>query len=185
MDIFFAERLTKWRIRSISPTSGSGGGESARAFAPSKVSTGGDGTSQAGSRCVRRPAWLRSNNNSVDCVRCIFRRFSISSFALGAKPQASRSFSLGNGSGVSARKLVDFRLRPLFRNGKADGVLQLRIPAAEMQSGVEPGFQQTRKHGSRIAGKSNRELLEEWPLEAKLKSGLLAQLIRGIMSLAE
>src|SRR5690349_7768907 len=62
--MFRAERLVKWRTRSISPTSGSGGGAVARAAGgrPGPV-----GTSHAGSRWQRRPAWLISKRSSVDC----------------------------------------------------------------------------------------------------------------------
>ena len=66
IDMFRVDRLTKWRTRSISPTSGNGGGASARAAAGSSVSTGAAGTSHSGSRWQRRPGWLISNSSSVD-----------------------------------------------------------------------------------------------------------------------
>src|SRR5262245_58915530 len=65
--MFRAERLVKWRTKSISPTSGKGGGASARWLAGTRAAGGPSaGTSQAGSRWVRRPGWERSKRRSVD-----------------------------------------------------------------------------------------------------------------------
>src|SRR4051794_5230683 len=67
--MFRAERLVKCRMRSISPTSGSGGGSSARWSAGSRSATAAvDGTSHAGSRWERRPGRDSSKIRSVDCV---------------------------------------------------------------------------------------------------------------------
>src|SRR5581483_10440887 len=71
--MFRVDRFVKWRTRSISPTSGRGGGALARAAAGSSDETSPMGTSQAGSRCVRRPGWLSSNRSSVDWVLSILR----------------------------------------------------------------------------------------------------------------
>src|SRR5262245_38823425 len=65
--MFRVERFVKWRTRSISPTSGKGGGSLARADEGGRESAGPVGTSHSGRRWERRPGRLSSNSNSVDC----------------------------------------------------------------------------------------------------------------------
>src|SRR5947209_8888958 len=64
--MFFVERLTKWRTRSISPSSGNGGGASQRTLAGSRSAAGGAGTSHTGRRWQRRPGCDSSNSRAVD-----------------------------------------------------------------------------------------------------------------------
>ena len=68
---FRCDRLVKWRIRSLSATSGNGGGLSASWSLGIKPLAGFAGTSNAGSRWHRRPGLDRSNNRAVDWVLCI------------------------------------------------------------------------------------------------------------------
>src|SRR5262245_54114882 len=113
--MFRVDKLTKCRIRSISPTSGNGGGDDASAEAGSSDSASFAGTSQAGKRWARRPAWLSSSRSSVAW-------FFIS--------------GLSQGGGQA----VDVGTRPFFRDGDAYAVGQLGIPAAKRQAGMVAVF---------------------------------------------
>src|SRR5438270_12965479 len=101
-------------MRSISPTSGKGGGAAVNALVGSKSWASGAGTSQAGSRCVRRPEWLNSNSSSVDCVICMI----------------ARELNL-HGLRVCLCEAIDLGPRALLRYRDTHAVQEGRVPAPE------------------------------------------------------
>src|SRR5262245_8652397 len=141
MDMFFVERLTKWRTRSISPTSGSGGGASATLSAGKSL---GVGTSHSGTRWQRRPGLLSSNSRAVDWFfsmggRVRFSRGSQNRAVLRTAAKRgvfADSAPLGDGlSGAQVRprgggQAVDLGARPLLGDGDGEAVVQAGVPAA-------------------------------------------------------
>src|SRR5271170_7531875 len=119
--MFRLDRLTKWRIRSISPISGNGGGAAAIALVGKRLSRA--GTSHAGSRWQRRPGWLISNRRSVDWLLVI------GFFASALIPYASY---------VSASTFLQVAQR-LFRQTiqtpRGNVLLKLSIPGIRIKRG--------------------------------------------------
>src|SRR5581483_9699080 len=129
--MFRVDRFTKWRTRSISPTSGNGGDPSASADAGNSAFTGSLGTSHAGKVCARRPGRLISKSSAVDWSLSTTRSGFHGCFRLGGHVQRERG-----------RQAVDLGPCTFLGDGNAEAVVQLGIPAAQVEPGMEARFEQ-------------------------------------------
>ena len=185
IDMFRVDRLMKWRTRSISPSSGSGGGASATAPRGSRSLSGRSGTSHAGSRWQRRPgvAHLEQQVGRLDLVhdRFAWIQTSPSRRPIASAVQASPSSMLdAAATQAPCGQAVDLGSRALLGDGDAEAVGQVGIPAAQRQAGVVAGARAASASsvGARRLGTRTTNSLKNGPVERQSNARQLASAAR-------
>ena len=161
IDMFCVERLAKWRTRSISPTSGSGGGASARRAGRQQLVERHVGhVALRQTACARRPglAQLEQQLRSIGCCRMDAVTHAARGVAMPCFDRTQRAAAAS--PSISAR--VRFSV-----TATQQAVGQFGIPAAQRQAGVIARVEHASASSSATSAwrVADDELLEERPLE--------------------